>query len=274
LTNRTIGILGCGWLGLPLAVELNLDAYNVKGTTTSDEKLNALAKKAINPYIIQVSEKGIEGNISEFLKDVEILIVTIPPALRKNPNANYVQKIQQLCTELKNTQLEKIIFISSISVYGDQEGEISEATMPKPKTASGKQLVQAENLLRNFKHTTIIRFGGLIGPNRHPVYHLSKKEKLDNGDELVNLIHLNDCIYMIKTIIEKEYWGELFNGVYPYHPTKKEYYIHEASLRGIDLTRLYESSGDNVKKLIINKNFNSKNHFLNTSIASSFTTKK
>jgi len=231
LTNRTIGILGCGWLGLPLAVELNLDGYNVKGTTTSDEKLNALAKKAINPYIIQVSEKGIEGNISEFLKDVEILIVTIPPALRKNPNANYVQKIQQLCTE-------------------------------------------PENLLRNFKHTTIIRFGGLIGPNRHPVYHLSKKEKLDNGDELVNLIHLNDCIYMIKTIIEKEYWGELFNGVYPYHPTKKEYYIHEASLRGIDLTRLYESSGDNVKKLIINKNFNSKNHFLNTSIASSFTTKK
>ncbi len=32
-------ILGCGWLGKPLAVSLLDEGFNVKGSTTSEEKL-------------------------------------------------------------------------------------------------------------------------------------------------------------------------------------------------------------------------------------------
>ena len=64
--------------------------------------------------------------------------------------------------------------MSSTSVYGDSFPivEITEETKPNPDTESGKQLVIAETLFvqsnPHFK-TTVIRFGGLLGDDRHPV---------------------------------------------------------------------------------------------------------
>ena len=37
-----ISILGCGWLGLPLAKALIENGFSVKGSTTSTDKLTAL----------------------------------------------------------------------------------------------------------------------------------------------------------------------------------------------------------------------------------------
>ena len=37
-----ISIMGCGWLGLPLAAQLVKAGYNVKGSTTTPEKLEVL----------------------------------------------------------------------------------------------------------------------------------------------------------------------------------------------------------------------------------------
>mgnify|MGYP003615968040 CR=1 FL=1 len=39
-----ISILGCGWLGFPLAQKLIETGYEVKGSTTSESKLEALKK--------------------------------------------------------------------------------------------------------------------------------------------------------------------------------------------------------------------------------------
>ena len=40
--NQRISILGCGWLGLPLAVELISKGYKVNGSTTSMTKVREL----------------------------------------------------------------------------------------------------------------------------------------------------------------------------------------------------------------------------------------
>ena len=98
-------------------------------------------------------------------------------------------------------------------------------------------------------------------------HHLSGKE-LSNGQELINLIHRNDCIHMIRTIIENGYWNEVFNGVYPHHPTKKEYYISEAKKREIPPPIYQQSRGNVSKKKIVFRNFYVKNHVLTTSISS------
>ena len=107
----------------------------------------------------------------------------------------------------------------------------------------------------------------MIGEDRHPVYHLSQKE-LTNGEELINLIHRNDCIHMIRTIMENGYWNEVFNGVYPYHPTKAEYYTLEAKKRGIPPPIYKESNNRVSKKKVLFRNFYVKKHVLTTSISS------
>lgn len=261
--------MGCGWLGTALGKSLLKREYGVKGSTTSKDKLKRLSELGISPVLIELGDNGINGNIEEFLSDVDILVINIPPKLRKRPQSNYVAKMQKLLEASLNAQISKIVFVSSTSVYGKAEGEITEKTPAKPVTESGKQLLESEHLFLDESSllTSIIRFGGLIGEDRHPIYRLSGKE-FTNGEELTNLIHQNDCIHMIETIIENDYWNEIFNGVYPYHPTKAEYYTAEAKKRGIP-PPIYKPSSVNInKKKVLFKNFYVKNHVLTTSISS------
>jgi len=97
--------------------------------------------------------------------------------------------------------------------------------------------LQTEQLLQsnlNFK-TTVLRFGGLIGEDRHPVRFLAGRKNLDNPNAPINLIHQKDCIGIIQKIIELDCWNETFNAVTPYHPSRKEYYTQKAKERNLDL---------------------------------------
>ena len=42
-----VSILGCGWLGLPLAKALIGEGYTVKGSTTTPAKLNLLKEEGV-----------------------------------------------------------------------------------------------------------------------------------------------------------------------------------------------------------------------------------
>ena len=66
--TKNIGILGCGWLGLPLAKKLIEKGYSVNGTTTSSNKLKVLQNAGINPFTVRLSETGIEGDIEGFFQ--------------------------------------------------------------------------------------------------------------------------------------------------------------------------------------------------------------
>lgn len=255
--NKKIGVLGCGWLGLPLAKYLLNQGNHISGTTTSAEKLTELQEAGIAPFQIKLREQGVQGDIKGFLKDLEILILNVPPKLRKPPFEDYVHKIRDLIEEVVASTIEKVIFISSTSVYGDVEGEVTEETPTNPTTKSGKSLLESEQLLLEEKsfETTIVRFGGLIGNDRHPITFLSGRKKLTNGDEPVNLIHQIDCIGIIAQVIEQGYWGKVINGVYPNHPKKREYYVAEARKRNLQTPDYVNTNLKSAKKTIKSKNF-------------------
>ena len=137
-------------------------------------------------------------------------------------------------------------FSGESSVYPEDNSIITEDSPLNPETESGKQLVAIEKLLQNnpnFK-TTIVRFGGLIGEDRHPIPFLAGKRNLENPKAPINLIHQLDCIGIILRIIEKslrqaqtdsEVFGETFNAVAPFHPSREEYYTQKAIEFGLEL---------------------------------------
>ena len=235
-----ISILGCGWLGFPLAQKLIETGYEVKGSTTSESKLEVLQSHKIEPFLIRLEENQIIGTISEFLNDSEILIIDIPPGLRKitevTSEKTFVNKIKNLIPFIENSTIEKVIFISSTSVYGDSVSipTVTEESLLHPDTESGKQLVEVENLFRNNRNfeTTIIRFGGLIGEDRNAIKMLTGKTNVSNPESPINLIHQVDCIGIIcgilKPIQHDKVWNETFNAVAPNHPTRKTYYTQKA----------------------------------------------
>lgn len=237
-----ISILGCGWLGFPLAKKLVAAGFLVKGSTTSKNKIAVLEKSGIAPYLITLTENEIEGTIASFLSDSEIVYINIPPKLRGLEKENYVEKIKKLLPYIEKSSVSKVIFVSSTAVYADDNTEKTENQMPQPDSESGKQILEVEQLLQknaNFE-TTILRMGGLIGENRHPVYFLSEKMNCLNPDAPINLVHQQDCIAISIRIIEGSFWNEIFNVVAPYHPTRKMYYTQKAKECNVPLPHFKE----------------------------------
>lgn len=232
-----ISILGCGWLGFPLAKAFIQKGFAVKGSTTTAEKLKTLENAGIQSFSLALDSNYVPDIFADFLVGSKTLIIAIPPKLRgKNKdysnaqNNSFVKKISNLLPFIEHATVENVLFISSTAVYGEANDIVDEFTKPIPVTESGKQLLEIEQLLHsnpNFK-TTVLRFGGLIGEDRNPARFLAGKENVPNPEAPINLIDLEDCIGIIMKIIDKKVWGETFNAVAPFHPSREEYYTRKA----------------------------------------------
>ncbi len=232
---RNVSVLGCGWLGLPLAEALVRSGFSVKGSVTLVEKSDQLITLGIEPFLLILERGHVELSSPRFFES-EVLIVNIPPRRVPDIETVFPEQIGQLIFLLEKYGIGKVIFVSSTSVYPDTGGfVVSEDSNLPPEKASGRALLKAEKMLMQngrFK-TTVLRFGGLIGPGRDPSRFLTRKKEIINGNVPVNLIHQEDCIRIILGLIENEEWGDVFNACGPVHPLKKEFYGLASAVSGI-----------------------------------------
>jgi nucleoside-diphosphate-sugar epimerase len=234
--NKKITIAGLGWLGKALATRLQLMGYTVKGSVTDAEKAKDLTRSNIAAYPVIIAESGVSGLVETLLADTDVLLIMIPPGLRKNTGANYALKMAHFLHVIERSEVKKVILISSTSVYDDAQGMVTEKDAPQPDTNAAKQLYDVEQIFFNTPafETTIVRFGGLFGGSRNPVKFLAGRKGLTNGDAPVNMIHRDDCIGILTAIIKKDAFGHIINAVSPNHPTKKEYYTKQAIGLGLE----------------------------------------
>lgn len=229
---QIISVLGCGWFGLPLAKTLQGQGYHVKGSTTTSDKLALLDKHSIKPFLIDLQETGTKIDPDFF--DCDVLVVSIPPKRSSGQQDSYPAKIEQI-RKAAVGRSKNVIFISSTSVYGDENDAIDETSLRKPDTASGIAMVDAEDILLKEKifHTSVIRFAGLVGPGRNPGRFFAGKTDIPNGQAPINLIHLIDCIQLTVHLIRQNAFGHVFNGCSPDHPQKQHFYTHAAEASGL-----------------------------------------
>ena len=223
---KKISILGVGWLGIPLAVSLLEQGFHVKGSTTTESKLANIKASGIEPHLINISAYE---EFDLFLQS-DILIIAITS---KDVNA-----YQRLIEQIQQSSIQKVIFISSTSVYPNTNSIVTEdnETVKKP-------LTQIEDLFRNNLSfdNTIIRFAGLFGSNRHPGNWFRGGRKIPQPDGFVNMIHQEDCINIIQEIIAQNIWNETFNGCSNHHPTRREFYTNAKQSLGLDAPEFEET---------------------------------
>jgi nucleoside-diphosphate-sugar epimerase len=215
-----VSIFGCGWLGEPLAAYLLEKKYAVKGSTTSIEKLNRLKSRGIEAFQIHLEE--IDETIIPFL-NTDILVVNIPS---KNING-----FKNLISYIEKSSIKKVLFISSTSVYKDNNAIIFENTAD---SFSDSPLLEIEQLFKQNLHfkTTILRFGGLFGYTRKPGNFFSSGRSISQPDAHVNMIHRDDCVEIIYHLIKQNVWGETFNACADLHPTKRKFYTKATEIIG------------------------------------------
>lgn len=230
--DKTISILGCGWFGMALAKTLQADGYEVKGSTTTMSKFEQLQQTKIKPYLIDLED--VNSQLKSDFFDCDMLFICIPP--RTNTSAiPYASKITQIAHSATG-KAKHVILISSTGVFEEGSCIVTENVAPQTLSETGLALLTAENVLKQ-QHTftcTIIRFAGLIGPERNLAKHFAGKKNIPNGLAPINLIHLNDCIGLCRAMIEQEAFGYVYHGVSPHHPTRKDFYSQACVASGFE----------------------------------------
>lgn len=222
-----VGIIGLGWLGLPLAKSLLNKGFQVVGTTRS--RSVGLAHERFSHVLFDPVQK--KHSNTGYFSDVDVLILAFTPS--KTDEKAYAKDCVRMLDLISPAC--KVIQLSSTSIYPERNATFNESDYPagSVKTSSiGYAELAISSMLRD--RLTIIRLSGLLGPKRYPVTALSKSGKTYQAFDRVNLIHQEDAVGLIEYVIQNKLWNKTINGCATEHPFKGQFYTEMASKLGID----------------------------------------
>ena len=234
MTDKSVSIIGCGWLGLPLAKRLLTEGFRVKGSTTSTEKLLILNKAGIEAYQLRLNPEPI-GNLTALLQ-ADTLIIDVPPKAGKLGNDFHPQQIQQLTQAIRQSSLKHVIYVSSTSVYPELSRVVVEDDVINPGQSAAPALVEAEQLVQRLaseRIITILRCGGLMGYDRIPGKYVAGRT-VDSGMVPVNYLHRDDAVAILLIIVQQKIAGT-FNAVAPEHSIREAIYRKSCADFGYEL---------------------------------------
>ncbi len=220
---KKVAVIGCGWLGLPLALELKSRGYDVFGYARRQVIQEILGKHEIS--VLDAPTR---------LAHINVAICTLTPPKSEQDEAVH----QQIAKAAKDHQLSQFIYTSSISVYPDKDAVLLE-TENDPQHAISK-LEQVYS--GQFNTATILRLGGLYGGERHPAKYLSGKTNVAKPQAPINLVSRDLVISAIIKCIELDINSEIINIVDPEHPTRIDYYTQVCKQLGIAPPAFEEST--------------------------------
>jgi nucleoside-diphosphate-sugar epimerase len=249
-----VSILGCGWLGSALGQHLASNGFKVKGSVTNPEKMQGLSAMGIEGFIIRLNEKTLLDVESDFWNSDALVLAS---NVNLQGNDGYVESLKELAKIIAVKKVKRVIILSSTSVYGEPNDMVDERSTLAPKTASAARLLEIESIFQDIKetNTTVIRFGGLVGPGRMPGSFLSGKQNISNGLAPVNLIHLGDCIGIIESLLNISNKIDILNAVSPDHPSRYQFYTTAARAQGLPLPEflLEKKSWKVVRSIVIDQ---------------------
>lgn len=231
-----VGIIGCGWLGSALAKKLQLNNNHVIVTTTTIAKQPKLTQLGLQNELLTLPDDKEKLCAFNVFKQQQ-LVICIPPQL-KHGKKNYIESIKALVKAANCGNIQQLILISTTAVYRGLGGKINEGSQLNLSDNKVQILALAEQALNNFKgESAIIRFAGLVGKDRHPGNFLAGKTQVVNGDAFVNVIHQQDAVGIIMSLLTsinstRHYFLQqetiIFNGVSCTHPSRKNFYQQAA----------------------------------------------
>lgn len=255
MNPQTISILGCGWLGLPLADYLRREGYVVKGSTTGPENFDSLREKGVEPFYV-VCDPELRGDrLGEFFQ-TGALVITLPFRRGLPDPSIYLQQIQSIIHHVRQSgQNPFVVLTGSTAVYPSDIGTVDEEAAFEPENARAETLLAVEQFLLKDcgLPSTVLRLGGLYGPGRPVGKFLAGKTEIPGGDQPVNLVHQEDAVRAVYEVIAQSCRGEIFNVVSDGHPSRRELYIQAARKMDLPAPQFSEDSNGPGKAVLNQK---------------------
>ena len=115
----------------------------------------------------------------------------------------FVQGLENLLNAVHCAAQARLIYVSSTSVYGDDDGSIVGARTPAcPRSETAEVLRRGEDLaLASGMRTTIVRFSGIYGPGRNRlIERVASASYVADPNKWTNRIHRMDCARVLRHI--------------------------------------------------------------------------
>lgn len=230
----SIAIIGAGWLGFPLTQRLDSMDKPVFATRTSTERLRELEALSIPCFALRLDSHipTADPFVTEQFqaRDIRTVIGAFPPGFRKGEGEAYAIRWQSLINSAKEAGVEKIIMVSSTSVYpntnevmNENDASLSLAKSNNHFSENAQIMLTAEqSLIDSGIEYAILRCSGLFGPNRHPARFVNKMRSVSKVAP-VNMVHLQDVINAVIFSLT-EVHNQVVNVTSPNTVTKYEFY--------------------------------------------------
>ncbi|NIJ51115.1 NAD-dependent epimerase/dehydratase family protein [Dyadobacter arcticus] len=265
IERKRLSILGCGWLGFPLAQRLQQEhsTWKIAGSTTSSSNLGKFEANGIEGYLLDLTpDFATDQTQLDAFFNADTLIISLPPRLTKNEPGFYPKQIEVVAREIEKSTVKEVIFISSTGIYPELNRIVKEEDVSAPENSPSPDMVLAENIvqsLRPLRMVTILRLGGLLGHNRIPGKYVKGQKNMLTGSIPVNYIHRDDAVGIIQHFLEHGLKNETFNIVSPIHPTRREVYDDSCKRFGWEAPTYIQPEISPDFKIISNEKF--ENHY-------------
>jgi nucleoside-diphosphate-sugar epimerase len=208
-------IAGCGYVGSALAEWLVVDTHRVWGL----RRRPVAMPLGVQPIVADLSDAR---TLKELPDGLDTVIYAVSPGGADDPHyrAACVIGVQELLEALARggQRLQRFILVSSTSVYGQSGGEwVDETSATDPTGFSGRRLLEGERLLLSSGvPATVVRFGGIYGPQRSRLVESVRTGRVSYRARPVqwtNRIHRDDCAGVLRHLMGLESPEEIYLGV-------------------------------------------------------------
>ncbi len=229
-------IIGCGYVGRRAAVHWLKLGHQVTALTRSQNNAAQLADIGVTPVIGDVMDPASLANLPT--ADLLLYAVGFDRTTMHSQRDIYVQGLKHVLAQVSG-RVQRIIYLSSTSVYGQTAGEwVDETSACNPSRPNGQICLDAETVLQKHGATAqvpvnVLRLAGIYGPDRL----LARVAALQAGEPLrgnragfLNLIYVDDIVRAIVACQEMGHAGATYLVCDDQPITREEYYTTLAKI--------------------------------------------
>ena len=213
-------IVGCGYVGIPLGMELIRLGHEVSGLRRSRSAEDELKAAGIVPLVADITKPETLAGLPRGFDWVVNCVAAGGGA--EDYRQVYLQGTRNLVEWLASGPPKKFVCTSSTSVYGQADGsQVKESSPAEPFADTAKVLVETERALQAAVRerqipAVILRVAGIYGPDRGHWFKqfLKNEARLEGGgSRYLNMIHRDDVIGCIIAALKNGRPGEIYNAV-------------------------------------------------------------
>jgi nucleoside-diphosphate-sugar epimerase len=182
------------------------------GTARSAETVAALRREGIEAY--QFDGTDAAPGLEQALGAAEAIVVSIPPRDGAEARVDRFGAVIAAAPALR-----RIVYYSTIGVYGDHAGEwVDETSATRTRTARGRARLEDEArwtaaARARGAEADILRLAGIYGPGRNALVNVRRGEarRIIKRGQVFNRAHVDDIAEISRLVLTRGLNGQVWN---------------------------------------------------------------